>query len=276
MWIAAPPDFVFEGEITPSSAERPDERVLTTVPVYAQLNAPISQAVLRPSKAREVAVFFAFADVGGNLSAPEGPGAGIVLGRLEPGKEVKFFEESDPSTRSGTQNQTSDTQINRGPLESRWFKVAVGETKKPMTVAALVTEHQDAQPFLQFVADVFNGAKPQITTALQTAVVPTMRAAAQESAQATKEKARTDYETALAAALVAAKECETGELTDPVTKASEVRRKVRELNVAARANGSNQFNDEAVPLSTNASEVRRGCTALKAAMDELLKPPGGA
>lgn len=45
-----------------------NEQALAMVPTYARLNAPISQAVLRPSKAREVAVFFAFADAGGNLS----------------------------------------------------------------------------------------------------------------------------------------------------------------------------------------------------------------
>lgn len=272
------------GDTSGNKTSCANEQALAMVPTYAQLNEPISQAVLRPSKAREVAVFFSFADAGGNLSVvPEGPGAGIVLGRLEPDKELKFFEKSDPSTRSGTQNQTSGTQnqprdaeINRGPLESRWFKVAVGETKKPMTVAALVTEHQDAQPFLQFVADVFNGAKPQITTALQTAVVPTMRAAAQESAQATKEKARTDYETALAAAFGAAKTCAAG-VSDPLPTSTDVRGKVRALNLAARAlnlaapaNGSNQYEDNKVPLSANASEVKNGCIALLDSLKNVL------
>ena len=39
MWIAAQPDFVLGAEIVPSSAEKPNERVLTMAPVYARLEA---------------------------------------------------------------------------------------------------------------------------------------------------------------------------------------------------------------------------------------------
>jgi hypothetical protein len=252
MWIAAPPDFIFEAEIVPSSAEKPNEQVLTMAPVYARLDAPISQARLRPSRARDVAVFFAFADDAENPSISEAVGSGIVVGRLEPG-EALFFELPEPATQN---------QPNRGPLEAKWFKIAVGQTRTPMTIAALVTEHQDAEPFLQFVADVFGGAQAPITTALQTAVVPTMRAAAKENQQAARERVRTDYEAALSAALAATETCAAG-VASPVAAATDVRSKVRSLNAAARASGDREFNEGVVPLSTNASAVQSGCVALR-------------
>jgi hypothetical protein len=117
MWITAQPGFILEAEITPSSAERPDERVLTMAPVYARLDEPISQAVLRASRAREVAVFFAFADDAKDPSVSDSAGSGIVLGRLEPGKAMNFAP-----PKADTNNQP-----NRGSLESKWFRIAVDQ-----------------------------------------------------------------------------------------------------------------------------------------------------
>jgi hypothetical protein len=252
MWPAAQPDFVFEAEVVPLSAENAEESVLALAPVYARLDAPISSAWLRPSRSREVAVFFAFAGAGGDTSFPDTPGGGIAVGRMEPGEDRPF-----PPPAVDTTN-TPNRQAN----ESKWFKLAVGETKKPMTLAALVTEHQDAEPFLQFIADVFNGAKPEITTALQ-AALPALSPEAQETEQAQKETAATTYESALANALGASETCAAG-VTSPVTSASEVRGLVRTLNKAARAAGEEEFDESLVPLSTNAAAVQSGCRALGA------------
>jgi hypothetical protein len=130
-----------------------------------------------------------------------------------------------------------------------------------MTIAALVTALQDAQPFLQFVADVFGGAQGADHDSAADSGRAALGAVAEENEQAARERARTTYKTALAAALGAAETCTAG-VTNPMTTASDLRGKVRALNLAARANKSDQVDDGLVPLSTDAPVVRAGCAAL--------------
>jgi len=180
MWLAAQPDFIFEARVVQTNATSPaDATLLTLVPVFARLDVPISAAVLRPSKDRDVAVFFAFHKASEDPSAPGTANGGLSLGRLKPGVGLKF-----PPPISGTTNTP-----NRSSGESKWFTVALDTTTKPMTISALVSEHQDASAFLQFVSDVFTASKPAITTAIQTAAIPSMGAAAEETDRGKAESA---------------------------------------------------------------------------------------
>jgi hypothetical protein len=130
LWLAAQPDFVFEARVLASEvALRGKTHLLTLVPVYARLDAPISKALLRPSTAREVAVFFAFHEATADPSAPSNGSGGLSLGRLEGGVDV-IFPPPDFAT---------DVTPNRSAAESRWFTVALTAEKKPMTVTTLVT-----------------------------------------------------------------------------------------------------------------------------------------
>jgi hypothetical protein len=85
-----------------------------------------------------------------------------------------------------------------------------------MTIAALVTELQDAQPFLQFVADVFGGAQGADHDSAADSGRAALGAVAEENEQAARERARTTHKTALAAALGAAETCTAG-VTNPMT-----------------------------------------------------------
>lgn len=254
MWLSAQPDFIFEAEIVPSSSEnRSDNQVLALAPVYARLNQPISTAWLRPSKTREVAVFIGFSDAGQDPGVPSGASGGMALGRLAHAVDMQF----PPPPRE------TNLTPNRGADESRWFKLAVGESKKPMTITALVTEHREAKAFLQFIADVFTGAKPSIASTLQNAVVPSLREQAEETETSKDEAARNSYEDALAKALTAATTCAAG-VTDPVAAANEVRSKVRSLNKAARGvDDGSEFAEDSVPLSIDVTKVQGGCVALR-------------
>jgi len=252
MWLAAQPDFIFEAQVVTSSDPKSDSGALAFVPVYARLDHPISTPLLRHSKERGVAVFLAFHEVGGDPAAPNAGAGGMVLGVLQPGVDRPFPPHTPNTERTP----------NRDPNESKWFKIAIGDNKKPMTVTALVTEHQDAQPFLQFIADVFAGAKTPIAESLQKAAVPALRDKAEETAKAAGETALTDYEDALSNALAAAKSC-AGGVADPIKVASDARSKVRKLNKAARAAGKREQNETTVPLSMDSKAVQDGCIRLR-------------
>jgi hypothetical protein len=262
MWLAAQPDFIFEARVVQTNATSPaDSSLLTLVPVFARLDAPISAAILRPSKARDVAVFFAFHKASEDPSAPGTANGGLSLGRLKPGIGIKF-----PPPDSDTKNTP-----NRSSAESKWFTVALDTTIKPMTISALVSEHQDASAFLQFISDVFTGAKPALTTALQTAAIPSLRAADEETDRSKAESARTAYESALVAALAAATTCATN-VTDPLVTASDVRGKLRAFNKSARVVGSSEVEEGTVPLVLDATKVKGGCTQARDQLQRQAAP----
>jgi hypothetical protein len=260
MWLAAQPDFVFEAEVVRTTVKTaPDSTLLTLTPAFARLDHPISSAVLRPSKARSIAVFFAFHKADEDPSAPGTATGGLTVGLLRPGVALTF----PPPVRD-----TNDTP-NRGNDESKWFSISLGNASQPMTISALVSEHQDASAFLQFVADVFGGAKPELTNALQTALVPSTRAAAREGERAAAEAATTAYESALVAALASATAC-ADTVTDALATASDLRGKLRSFNQAARVLGRTQVSEAIVPLVLDASKVRDGCAAASAELHKVL------
>lgn len=256
MQLAAPPDFVFEAELVATHFDAgKDDAYLTLVPLFAWLGAPLSHRALRLSKARDVSVFFGFSDAGERSVAAEGVGAGIVVGRLEPGVARRYapFEADTTATP------------NRGPTESQWFRLKLGAQKRPMRVAALVVEHQDESAFLGFVAGVFGGAKTGLQEAA-TAQLPSARAAARESEVTAGEDARGTFEAALAAMRTSAITC-LASGGDALALSARVRANIRAFNAAARADHQDPIAEDAVPLSGNRAAVRQGCEALKAAID---------
>lgn len=258
MWLAAPPDFVFEAQVQTAAFGPPaNGTFLTLAPRFAWLREPISHRILRFDKDRDVSVFFGFSPAGEKFGAVEGAGAGIVLGRLDRGVLRTYAPfESDTS-------KTPD----RGTTESPWFGLKVGESKQPMRVSALVVEHQDASAFLGFVAAVFGGAKKELKTTAASALIPSERETARESELSAEETARSAFESALATMRAAAISC-ASEGDDAMSLAVKVRDSIRKFNAAARADDEDPFEEKLVPLSKDLAVVRNGCGALRAAIDQ--------
>jgi len=252
MWLAEQPDFLFEAQVVPTSITGgSDSTLLTLAPVYARLDYPISRAILRLSKERDVGMYFAFHTPEQDPAAPGTANGGLILGRLRPGVAMRY-----PPPVLDT-----DQTPNRGNDESRWFSIALPKDmidKKALTISALVTEHQDPSPFLQFWADVFGGAKPQITSTLQTALVPSLRQQAKETQATQAENALTAYEDALVKALDAATTCAASSNSGLGTAAS-VRGLLRAFNQAARAANRGTISEDTVPMSSDTMKVQSGC-----------------
>lgn len=258
MWLAAPPDFVFEAQVQVAAFDAPAKGTfLTLAPRFAWLGRPISQRVLRFDADRDVSVFFGFSPAGEKFGAAEGAGAGIVLGRLDRGV-VRHYAPFESDTKA-----TPD----RGTTESPWFGLKLGASKQPMRISALVVEHQDASAFLGFVAAVFGGAKKELKTAAATALIPSEREAARESDLSAGETARGAFESALVTMRSAAIKC-AAEGDDAMSLAVTVRDAIRKFNAAARASDEDPFEEKTVPLSKDLALVRQGCETLRAAIDQ--------
>jgi hypothetical protein len=259
LWLASPPDFLFEGKLYPSE----NKQAFAVVPQIARLDYPIATRLLRPSKDRSVAVFFGFSPFP-EKQRPDlqnSPGASLVLGNLEPGLELRF-----PTP------QADAHKVNRSAYESEWFsfatKASTENDRVPFGISALVTETQDASEFLAFVAAVFQGAKDDITKQLQTAIVPTLAAEARESAQAAKENAQSKYDEAVASAMTALESCMTGTTNLPQL-AARARITMRNVNQAARAAGINEKFSDKDFKGTSVTEPDPIKAACKAARDKL-------
>ncbi|WP_165390935.1 hypothetical protein [Pseudoduganella lutea] len=224
LWLAAQPDFVFEGRILVAKGN-----ALTIAPQYVRMNEPLFTRSLRRDPTRHVAVFISIhspleaADAAGN------PAATLVIGKLEPGVARQYV---DPAHL--TRFDTTAFVINRSPHESDLFTMSVGEEQEPWIVSAAVTETQDASKFLAFVAGVFGDSKETITTELQNRLVPANRASTRETGRQAEEAAQTSYDDKQVAALGALEECRDADAPTPA-QAGAVRKALREFNQAARA-----------------------------------------
>lgn len=209
--MAGTPDFYFQGRIVSST----DGAAYTVLPVMASLDRPISSTPLRPSGTRSVLVSFAFAEAGKSLDLQKGGGTTIVLGKMEPGKLLRFADVNcyaagkdgklAPVTSCPGEG-TFDTLV-RSPFESDWFSVSLGEKSKPMAVQALASETRSASQFLSFVSDVFGATKGTLTERLQQGLIPSVGDAAEETELAAKEKAANDADTAQGKAIADLKAC---------------------------------------------------------------------
>ena len=264
MWLAAQPDFIFEAEIIPAVSDREcpgAQPRLRTPRCTHQPGDAAAIALPRGRRIRSVARCRRGAQRAeqccgrnGNRTPRPRRRTSVSAQRYALAR-VEHHPNRDP---------------NRGSDKSEWFKVALGADKKPMTITALVTEHQDAELFQQFVADVFNGAKPAIITELQNAAVPALRARAVESAQVATEAAANQYEAALADLLAATSAC-ASTISDPVSTATDIRAKLRTFNKTARAMSEKEFPERSVPLSANPHKVSQGCVKLRTELREKLR-----
>lgn len=213
LFMASTPDFYFQGRIVAST----DGAAYTVLPVTAFLDRPISNTPLRPSGTRSVLVSFAFSEVGKSVDLQKGGGTTMVLGRMQPGKPLRFEDVSCYSSGSGGTLARSTTAcpaagsfdtLVRSPFESDWFSVALDDKRsRPMTVQALVSETRSPSQFLAFVGDVFADTKGALTDRLQQAAIPAVGEAADETELAATEKAASEADAAQGKAITDAKAC---------------------------------------------------------------------
>jgi hypothetical protein len=223
LWLAAAPEFIFEGRIVAASND-----ALTIAPQYVRMNEPAFTRTLRRDGSRHVAVFLAFHEPDTKVDLENNPAAALVLGKLKPG-EVRTYP--DPSTIGRFTAKTGF--VNRWPHESGWFTLAVGESTEPWIVSAAVAEKQSANEFLAFVGEVFRTSQETIATQLQNVIVPEKRAAARETATSARETAASAFDRMQAAALTVLAQCSTSEAPTP-QQASEARAALRDWNKSAR------------------------------------------
>ena len=290
MWLAAAPDFYFEGRFRPSK----DGSHLTIEPNLVRLDKPIARPLLRPDGQREVLVSFSIVGAGDSIDLQGQPGATLTIGTLQPGAaraypagtslltELPVVPPAPPVAPAGgsppapppvTPTPTTSPPpaapgapgfgaapggfvggggpppppvagaagvepptLIRSPLESEWFTIALGEERKPITVAGLVSEVQGKSEFLSFVADVFEGASGSITEQLQTALVPAKREAAREQVRDQEQAATIAYNSALGDAFAALDACAKGG-SNPVQLAVTAANAMLALNGASRDAG---------------------------------------
>lgn len=257
LWLAAPPDFLFEGRIMTAS-----KNALTIAPQYVRMNEPLFTRTLRRDPSRYVAVFLAFHKPDTSVDAEASPGASFIIGKLTPGEARTF-----PDPRTITRFTPKTGVVNRWPHESEWFTLAVGQEKEPWIVSAAVTEKQDGNEFLAFVAEVFSGAKETITTEVQNVVVPEKRAAAKEAAASAQETAASGFDQAQVGALTALAACTQAD-SPTAQQASDARSALRELNKAARAANKEEPASQAcinsIGITAVAATIKSACGAAQA------------
>jgi hypothetical protein len=256
LWLAAPPDFLFEGRIMAAS-----NNALTIAPQYVRLNEPLFTRTMRRNPSRHVAVFLAFHTPGTAVDATANPAATFVLGRLTPGKARIY-----PDPRSIAKFTPDSGVLNRWPHESDWFTLAVGKEKEPWVVSAAVTEQQDANEFLAFVAEVFGGAKETITAEVQNSIIPEKRAVAKETTMTAQETAATTLDQKQVGALTSLATCAQAD-APTAQQASDARVALRGLNQAAR--GANR-EEPASQACLDKISITASSAAIKTACSDLL------
>lgn len=214
LFVAATPDFYFQGRLVPNS----NRTAYTVVPIHASLDRPISANTLRGD---DRSMMIAFAVSAGGASSVQGGGSTVVLGRIRPGMLTTFPPPTCVVTkRVGAQASTSPETCPQGPTspvdairivradyESEWFSPSLGKDLKTVTLLALVSETRDESKYLSFLSEVFTTAQPAVTTALQNELVPELGAAAEETDLAAREAAATAYDKALVDVLAALDGC---------------------------------------------------------------------
>lgn len=214
LFVAATPDFYFQGRLVRNSAEN----AYTVVPIHATLDRPLLSNSLRSDR-RSVTIAFAVAS--GGASGIQGGGSTVVLGQIRPGVLATFprgscvvttqVGEADPSLpaiQACPEDPVSNAvRIIRTPFESEWFTPSLTAELKPMTLLAQVSETRDEAKFLSFVSALFSDVQAAGTTALQRALVPELGADAAETETTQQEANSTAYDNALVAALTSLDAC---------------------------------------------------------------------
>jgi len=232
LWIAATPDFFFEGKLIPSQ----DRSVLSLAPAYAYLGKPMTSSRLRPATARSILVAFAFTRPAKATDLTKGQGSTVVLGRFGANTEKRYTTDTAElfsCDRPACSDAAKFTRRIRGPRESEWFSVPLTKTAQPMTLQVLVSETRGASDFLEFVTEEFAGVEKGLATELGQALVPSLGVAAAATQQTAVENALNEFELRYADALATLADC-VANGRDPA-RAAAARVAMRTTNQKARA-----------------------------------------
>lgn len=163
LYLTDMPDFLFEARIVPSE----DKKSFSVRPAIVTYLAPIDTRFLRPSKDRNIAVFFAFTPPGTKPTLESNPSATILVGAMEPWSTRKYkVDGAFPST-----------------YESPWFTFSRKDASQALTVTALMTETQGEQAFLKFIGSVLS--EPTVSADLkkgaENVVIPSAKEASENT-----------------------------------------------------------------------------------------------
>ena len=250
MWLASEPDFMFEGLFLPTD----DQRFVTVAPGYVWFGVPAGQRLFRVDQSRTVAVHMAFPEIGKtDPVTSQSTGGFMALGRMTP-KTEKLYPYPEFSI---------DSTVNRGPTESKWFSILFDKEKStPMTIAALVTEHEDEDAFLSFLGASVGGAKGELSKELQKLLVPSQIAAGEEA----NIKLKDAFDKAVDDLRSATVTCSSSDLKEPATTAANIRDKIRDMKTKARASGDEkkieQININSITITSDKSVVNSDCKKL--------------
>jgi hypothetical protein len=159
------PDFLFEAQIVPSE----DKKAFAIRPAIATYLSPIDTRFLRPSKDRNIALFFAITPPGTKPTLDDNPSATVLVGAMQPWTTRKYaVDGKSPSV-----------------YESPWFTFGREDASKSLTLTVLMTETQGEQAFLKFIGSVLS--EPTVVAAanadLQNRFVPSVRQANRKEAE---------------------------------------------------------------------------------------------
>ena len=267
LWLATAPEFVFEGLMGHAANDRSARFVY---PLLVRMDEPAATRPLRPGKARHVVVFLGFEMQDSVVNIDSAPGATLPIGRLEAGVPITFPQQLPPGTAVAqimdSAGETMQVDANSTPFESDWFKLQLGTGVTPVRLKALVTETQDGSEFLQFVSDVFGGAKETIKTQANTLIDPVTRAAAEAKERQAEQEARDALDVALATALDNLGKCAL--VADSTTgPAKDARTAMRKYDAARRVLGDgpvfHEKDYDAIPIGGDADTIKAGCSAAR-------------
>ncbi len=189
--FARVPEFIFEGQFFLSD----DLSAMALRPVIATFTSPIDTRALRSKEERSIAVFLSITTPGTKPTLDSNPSAAIVLGRMTP-SNTRLYAQPDKGS---------------GPYDSPWFTLAKADTRKPMTVHAMLSETQEESAFLTFLGNVFSDTKVVAaeTTALTQILVPGAKDQADKDAATKTLTTASDADTKFVAMLTKLSACST-------------------------------------------------------------------
>lgn len=178
IYLAEMPDFLFEAQIVPSA----DNNAFALRPAVATYLSPIATRFLRPSKERNIALFFAITPPGTNPTMKNNPSATVLVGAMEPWTTRKYAIDSKPSS----------------VYESPWFTIGTKDTYQSLTLTVLMTETQGEQAFLKFIGSVLT--EPTVVAAANADAQDRLISSVHRANQDADDRAKIDAETARDAA----------------------------------------------------------------------------
>ncbi|PMY41461.1 hypothetical protein C1Y35_07710 [Pseudomonas sp. GW456-L14] len=165
MYLTGQPGFLFEAQIMPSE----DKKAFSIRPAIATYFAPIDTRFLRPSKDRNIALFFSFTPPGTKPTLESNPSATVLVGAMQSWTTRKYaVDGSSPSV-----------------YESPWFTLSREDASNALTLSVLMTETQGEQAFLKFIGSVLT--EPTVVAAanadLANRLIPAEREASRNTDQ---------------------------------------------------------------------------------------------